>query len=278
MNILPQLDDFVSGETLRNTCSQVFKPTAFDSTITSPLQSGPLFVKTDYVPELFQRLKTETKLRFNLITHNSDIPITDEMLDLCPPCINKWFAINACTYNPKVVPIPIGLANSYCKITAKAEQIRNLPLQVGQPAYLYVNFRSATYKPGARISLDYLKSKKADWITFGDMDGVKTDQNVIQKYLTELVSHKFAVCPRGNGVDTHRLWEALYAGTIPIVRMEPAYRNFTDLPILFVNQWSELTKEFLDEKYEEITKRIWCLDKLRASWWGRQFSQLGEFQ
>ena len=30
------------------------------------------------------------------------------------------------------------------------------------------------------------------------------------KYLENLCMHKYVICPEGNGVDTHRLWESLY--------------------------------------------------------------------
>ena len=29
-------------------------------------------------------------------------------------------------------------------------------------------------------------------------------------YLKILSSYKFAICPEGNGIDTHRFWECLY--------------------------------------------------------------------
>jgi hypothetical protein len=37
------------------------------------------------------------------------------------------------------------------------------------------------------------------------------------EYIRELGKHYFALCPRGNGIDTHRFWEALYMGVIPIL-------------------------------------------------------------
>lgn len=36
------------------------------------------------------------------------------------------------------------------------------------------------------------------------------------RYLTH--NHRFVLCPRGNGVDTHRFWETLYRGAVPIVK------------------------------------------------------------
>lgn len=40
--------------------------------------------------------------------------------------------------------------------------------------------------------------------------------------------------------DTHRLWKTLYMDSIPIVKYESAHHLFTDLPILFINDWKEI--------------------------------------
>jgi hypothetical protein len=52
-------------------------------------------------------------------------------------------------------------------------------------------------------------------------------------------SHSFIVTPRGNGVDTHRLWETLYRGSIPLVRNSAWLENFDFLSSLAlkVNSW-----------------------------------------
>lgn len=84
----------------------------------------------------------------------------------------------------------------------------------------------------------------------------------------EIRNSKFVFCPRGNGIDTHRLWETLYMGSIPIVRFEPqTHHLFTDLPILFIDDWSVITEEFLQEKYREITSKTWNMEKLKVGYW-----------
>ena len=37
-------------------------------------------------------------------------------------------------------------------------------------------------------------------------------------YRRILLRYMYVVCPEGNGIDTHRLWEALYLRTIPIMQ------------------------------------------------------------
>ena len=59
-----------------------------------------------------------------------------------------------------------------------------------------------------------------------------------------LSSYKFAICPEGNGVDTHRLWEALYFTCVPIVIKHHIYKDW-DLPIIQVDKYEDIKEEML---------------------------------
>jgi hypothetical protein len=52
--------------------------------------------------------------------------------------------------------------------------------------------------------------------------------------------YKYVACPRGNGLDTHRFWETLYRGSIPIVRDSTWARLIKShgIPLLVVDKWS----------------------------------------
>lgn len=56
-------------------------------------------------------------------------------------------------------------------------------------------------------------------------------------------------------------------GSIPIVKYENTHHLFTDLPILFIKEWSEINEYFLNGKYEEIINKKWILDKIKISYW-----------
>jgi hypothetical protein len=47
---------------------------------------------------------------------------------------------------------------------------------------------------------------------------------------------RYVVAPRGGGEDTHRAWEALYLGAVPIVKHSPIDSVFKDLPVHFVDE------------------------------------------
>lgn len=53
-------------------------------------------------------------------------------------------------------------------------------------------------------------------------------------------NYKFIAAPRGNGIDTHRFWESLYRGSIPVVESSVWVDNIESLgiPLLRTSGWS----------------------------------------
>jgi hypothetical protein len=43
--------------------------------------------------------------------------------------------------------------------------------------------------------------------------------------------------------------------------------DFEDLPICFINDWNEVTPEFLDKEKQRILSRDWNMEKLKVSYW-----------
>lgn len=90
--------------------------------------------------------------------------------------------------------------------------------------------------------------------------------------------YPFWISPRGNGIDCHRTWEALYLDVIPIVWNNSLTVLYEDLPMLVINDHRVLTRAFLEKQLREIsrkkrerinatsTKRF-RYDKLRNSYW-----------
>jgi hypothetical protein len=99
-------------------------------------------------------------------------------------------------------------------------------------------------------------------------------------YFTEMSEHKFCASPEGNGEDCWRHYETILTKGIPIIQ-EPnndfclkrwklpsqIKRKYEDLPVVYTNDYSDLTKEYLYEKYEEILETDYNFDKMKISYW-----------
>lgn len=69
------------------------------------------------------------------------------------------------------------------------------------------------------------------------------------EYFTTLPDYKFVISPEGNGIDTHRHYEALMAGCIPIIEDSPLMRvKYENVPVLWTYDYSEVNEEYLQEK------------------------------
>jgi hypothetical protein len=196
------------------------------------------------------------KTPFILLSGQSDYPITDQAYDFVASkiSVNWWGVNNECS---RAGGVPLGIADDYCTLTMKSgfEQTTGNRL-------LYVNHRVDTF-PTVRKSLYPMFADKP-WATVRDA----ADKGQVGSYKTDLLDHKFILCPRGNGVDTHRLWEALYCGVIPVVKRHRTHRPLEgNLPILFVDDYKEVTEDLLTRKYDEFSSTEWKRDMLTVSWW-----------
>lgn len=161
-----------------------------------------------------------------------------------------------CVDNPKFRPLPNGL----CNITIDPIRDKILFNEKRRNDNLVVfNFRLGTNEERDRI-VNYYNSH--EWATKGT--GKQLD------YLKEMYHHKFVISPESNCADSHRTWEAMYLGSIPIVQKTRGMSWFDDLPILQVDDICSLTKEFLEDKYEEMMSKEYNLDKLKISYWIQQ--------
>ena len=99
-----------------------------------------------------------------------------------------------------------------------------------------------------------------------DAREVALEENRFEKVPASLVYQKtlesrYALCPRGCGVDTHRFYECIYLGCVPIVVrtntvFDRLYAPDTGFPCLVVERWADVTEELLDRSYPECFVRM----------------------
>ena len=87
---------------------------------------------------------------------------------------------------------------------------------------------------------------------------------------------KFVASPAGHGRDCYRTWEAFALGAVPVLRRDNGSwedrTKFESLPIVWVNEWDEVTPQFLVARWTELLKMRHALDARRAFlpyWLGR---------
>jgi hypothetical protein len=96
----------------------------------------------------------------------------------------------------------------------------------------------------------------------------------VEEYLHEMMQYKFVLSPVGNGVDAHRTWEALLAGSIPIVESSVRDSMYEGLPVLILKSWSDLSLPLLQHAYANLTAagRRYQWEKLFAPYYLQQLT------
>jgi len=93
------------------------------------------------------------------------------------------------------------------------------------------------------------------------------------KYLKNLRSQGLVLCPEGNGVDTHRFWETLYMGGVPVVTKNKMMQIFYDkLPVLQLNSWDDLSDiSLVERKWWLLTEKTYDFELLSKDYWIKRF-------
>jgi len=160
------------------------------------------------------------------------------------PYLLSWFSQNCEFSHSKLKPLPIGVQNQQWGIE-KIDQLIGAGKCISKSSLLYVNFSVQTH-PSRNQALSILSELKQATI--------ESDVSYTQ-YLKGLAMHKFCICPRGNGIDTHRFWEAQYLDCIPIILLKDWTPSYSGMPILIVHSWADLKELDLEGAYIKITNK-----------------------
>lgn len=84
-------------------------------------------------------------------------------------------------------------------------------------------------------------------------NNIRNTKVALDNFYERLLRSKFVISPEGNGVDTHRHWESLYCGAIPIIERNTNMENkLKDLPVLYTTDYSEINDTYLNNVYEKM--------------------------
>lgn len=168
--------------------------------------------------------------------------------------IIHFFAQDVVANHEKITPIPIGIENLHFYIAGVVPFFKKLQNKIRRNPperknRIFFNFSISTNPPERGPAKEY-------FLKHPSMD---TSEHFMtpRRHSKILTTYKFVASPPGHAIESCRTWEALYLGTIPIVKDFVAMRYFKSLglPIWIVKDWKELdglTENDLAEKYKSI--------------------------
>lgn len=228
-----------------------------------------VFCKVDEVLSFFERLRL-TRQRVVLVTGQGDFPCDPFRQIFLPGNVVHWFATNVTQAHPRITALPLGFGSPSSPTTLTAGAISEARRESRpREKWLYVNFRPETNPAVRGPVFEMFRSRNEDWVTFQPPQ----DRGSNERFLGAIMEHRFVLCPPGNGVDTHRMWEVLLAGSIPVVLRSPAMKPFESLPILFVDDYREVTQAFLQNAWTLIRISEETSKMLFADYWGEKIAE-----
>lgn len=207
--------------------------------------------------DLLELCKRFPTTKFIVFTAFEDTPL-DKYIQV--PDNVTIYSANGVVMKDRVYPFPHGIERKmyegYDHHEVLLEMI-DLPIQPEPKKALFVAHRSDT---GDRAFLG---------ATFKDKEWATVTHLPYREYLTEMKRHKFVLCPSGNGIESARNWETLYMRRVPIFKRHPYLEEmFKDFPVLFVDDFSEVTEDLLKKKtYLFWYMQTMDMNKLDLDYW-----------
>lgn len=215
-----------------------------------------VFLNLDYFIQFISILNTNRpKHKFILITHNSDNPFTVEHFKHLFNFTNHIFAINCLVGHPNVSCIPLGFVDNKYKPHNKFQEILNK--NYNKEILLYCNF-----------SIDTNKIKRLECInSFSNLNWILREQNLPpEEFYRKIARSKYVLSPEGTGIDCHRIYESIYFNSIPVIKKTQLDYFYINLPLLIVDNWNDITKQFLEDNYEKYFNELIQWKNTNSEW------------
>ena len=203
-----------------------------------------IFSNSLMIEPLFNDLRYINYTNIKLITTQTDRMINKKLFEKMPNCISKWYSVNVNYENKKLIPIPLGLANDYSPKNLITKNFGDIDFNTHKKDKIYVNFNKNTNLKERRHLYDFFQN--FNWAT---VDREILDFN---EYHNNIKNHKYVLCPWGNGVDTHRIWEAIYSGSIPVIKDHITFKCLKGLPVIFIDDYKNINYDYLINKSKEL--------------------------
>ena len=181
-----------------------------------------------------------SQMKFIIFTNLEDTPIDDFIVNKIPSNVVCISAVNAITHGDKVIPAPYGVQRKMNPDDDRIEQLTE-----------WMEFDSKN-NPNNLLYVSHNESSNAKRLgiknLFYDKDWAEVNEQRVayHTFLSNLSDSKFMICPVGNAIDCHRNWEVLYMRRVPVMTRDRYLEKlFENYPVLFVDKYSDITKELL---------------------------------
>lgn len=259
-------NSIITGDAFRAYADHIYdEESTLNPTLIRPRDT--IFVKGDHLADFFTQVHGKIDVPYLLITHLSNMPVPGAFIPyLEDEKLLAWFGSNFDgTPHVKFHSIPRGCANT---------NPLNSPIEVLRKVQEKKMAKEHLAHMGITLQTNYAERWPV-FKLFAQKPWVyRTVKKTFEEYLADVAASWFEIAPFGATPDTHRVWESLYVGTIPIVKTSSADELYRDLPVLIVKDWKEITEELLHAKADKMNRQTFNLEKLSIDFWLQKIEQV----
>jgi hypothetical protein len=245
-----------------------------NSKLTEIKDNSTIYCWSSYLDNLFEYIKNTNLKNITLLSGDNDHCVNPNgcvasfphenniglYVSYPPKNIKKWYAQNAQVVNEFIKPLPIGLSPPW------VAQNKIYDIQSLKQKQIVCN-KTELVNLNLNTSTNPIQRSEIINIIFKNL-GIKNELVDPDLFYEKLQRSKYAICPPGNGKDTHRVWECLYLKTIPIVEDSPMNRYYSVFfPMIVVERWSDITADMLENNYETIIQKFEDNKMLDVDFW-----------
>lgn len=247
---------FISGSVFKDLCDYNLDDRYTLVPIDEYIEKGDkVFMKVADIPSF---IANPPPVPVTVVISNSDEEFNDALMRQIKPYVTDVYAIGCSAAGAK--QIPIGFRDdAYTPHKDLVDILANPEISGEKTTLCLVNFLVETNGGERQRAVDRFSSEKwatvdKSYLNYGLTKAtVFSIPETIQKrldYYAMLKRTKFVVSPPGRGADTHRVYETLFFGGIPIIKtsfLDPMYKRLGGCWI--VNDWSEVTEEECNRRW-----------------------------
>lgn len=249
---------FLSGDLFADAADvQVYSPRLRRLQPSKKLVSG---AKVVFCPSHeYERLLDDYNGSLNarvLILGNSDRDFEFFDESSLPSSVNQVFVQNLYTPGPRSRLLPIGIENLRLGTNGLKNLFKDEYIFIEKLNKVLIGPFSMTHPDRNFYTDSNLEICKSSTVLRGRLTP--------QSFAKIASTHKFIASPRGNGLDTHRFWEALYRGSYPLVTRNGWSSQLKNLqiPLIEIDSWLQDFSGCTHESLPNFDPR-----NLKSLWW-----------
>lgn len=246
----------------------------------NPQRIPSIYVCSDALSVFADQVLEQLTTPFILVSGDSDLTVDEGSLGKAfsllveSPLLVRWYAQNRVGNHSKIHSLPIGLdfhskwqepqmwGGGHVLPATQAFELRVAfdvsPLWVNRIPRAYCDWTGTLDRGDRRECKNEIDERACIFPS-----GQKTRS---QTWLDQS-QYAFVLSPSGAGPDCHRTWESLALGCVPIVRRHPLCDLFSQLPVIIVDEWSQVTQSFLEHQHMLMQAQQYNYSKILLSTW-----------